>query len=166
MQPGWTLMGVAECTAAPSWNLARLPSGPLEWVMRSELRPGREPVPGQAHWVAHARADWSLRHLEESAEWVQARLQAALADFMRHAVRWRGATVHRWRYALPAPDLAEKSDSFWWDSVLGLGVCGDFLGGAGVEGAWRSGRALAAAVLEAPAPSRSPSLALLGEISP
>jgi predicted NAD/FAD-dependent oxidoreductase len=28
-------------------------------------------------------------------------------------------------------------------------VCGDFLGGYGVEGAWLSGQALAASVLEA-----------------
>lgn len=31
----------------------------------------------------------------------------------------------------------------WWDSGLRLGVCGDHLGGTGVEGAWRSGQALA-----------------------
>jgi renalase len=29
---------------------------------------------------------------------------------------------------------------------MGLGVCGDALAGGGVEGAWRSGRALAALV--------------------
>jgi predicted NAD/FAD-dependent oxidoreductase len=31
-----------------------------------------------------------------------------------------------------------------WDADAGLGACGDALGGAGVEGAWLSGRALAA----------------------
>jgi renalase len=35
----------------------------------------------------------------------------------------------------------------WWDAELGLGMAGDALGGAGVEGAWRSGRELAQRVL-------------------
>jgi predicted NAD/FAD-dependent oxidoreductase len=40
------------------------------------------------------------------------------------------------------PDLCD------WDADAGLGACGDALGGAGVEGAWQSGRALAARLVE------------------
>ena len=150
MQPCWTLMGVAstaETGAAPGWRLARPPGGPLAWVLRSDARPGRAQVPGQAHWAAHARPGWSRQHLERPPAWVQQQLQAALANVVERPVDWLQATVHRWRYALPQARRSQAGDSFWWDAGQGLGVCGDFLGGSGVEGAWTSGQSLSAALL-------------------
>lgn len=151
MQPCWTLMGVAasnEEGTTPPWDLARPPSGPLAWVMRSDTRPGRARVSGQAHWVAHARAGWSRRHLEQPAEWVQQQLQAALADTLGQPLEWLHCSAHRWRYALPQARRAAPAESFWWDPAQGLGVCGDFLGGFGVEGAWVSAQSLSAALLQ------------------
>ena len=91
MQPCWTLMGVARAPAenpecSLGWDLARPPTGPLDWVLRNDARPGRERVPGQAHWVAHARAGWSRRHLEQPPEWVRQQLQAAMAETLGRAV--------------------------------------------------------------------------------
>lgn len=146
MQPCWTLMGVAAEQGAPDWTLARPAAGPLAWLMRNDARPGRQRVPGQAHWVAHARAGWSRQHLEQSPEWVQQQLQAAIAELFGHAVAWQHATVHRWRYATPQQRLSAPGESFWWDGAQGLGVCGDFLGGAGAEGAWLSAQSLAEVV--------------------
>jgi len=147
MQPCWTLMGVTADAGAPAWELARPSAGPLAWVMRNDARPGRERVPGQAHWVAHARAGWSRQHLERPPEWVQQQLQAALSDTLGLPVDWLCCTVHRWRYALPQAHRAAPGESFWWDAAQGLGVCGDFLGGSGVEGAWMSGHSLSTALL-------------------
>ncbi len=146
MQPCWTLMGVAAApTAALGWDIARPRTGPLAWVQRNDTRPGREQRAGEAHWVLHARPAWSRLHLEQPAEWVQAQLQAALADWLGETVPWHYAVTHRWRYAMPQVSASEPSGQGWWDAALGLGVCGDFLGGGGgVEGAWLSARALAA----------------------
>lgn len=157
MQPCWTLMGVASSAEGGpgvplddgrEGDLARPPAGPLAWVMRSDARPGRARVPGQAHWVVHARAGWSRRHLEHPPAWVQQQLQAALADHLGRPVDWLHCTVHRWRYAVPQAPLAASATSCWWDAAQGLGVCGDFIGGAGVEGAWLSGQTLGATVLQ------------------
>ncbi|MFG6428457.1 NAD(P)/FAD-dependent oxidoreductase [Roseateles sp. LYH14W] len=147
MQPCWTLMGVAADDAVPAWELARPPAGPLAWVMRNDARPGRARAPGQAHWVAHARAGWSRQHLEQPPEWVLQQLQAALSDTLGRPVAWLHGTVHRWRYALPQARRTAPGESFWWDAAQGLGVCGDFLGGAGVEGAWLSAHSLSTAML-------------------
>lgn len=159
MQPCWTLMGVADTTndapaAAPGWDLARPAEGPLAWVLRNDARPGRAHVAGQAHWVVHARAGWSRRHLEQPAAWVQQQMQAALAECLGQPVDWLHCQVHRWRYALPQAPSGVPAESCWWDAAQGLGVCGDFLGGAGgaggagVEAAWLSAQSLSAALLQ------------------
>lgn len=157
MRPCWSLMGVAEPPrGAARWDIAR-PSHPvIELLARNERRPGRERPSGEAHWVAHARADWSHEHLERSGDWVQDRLQAAVAECLGEPVRWRNAVVHRWRYAQTGLPLAAPDESFWWDAATGLGVCGDFLGGLGVEGAWQSASALASE-MQGNAVARAPS---------
>lgn len=161
MQPCWTLMGVATAPEpALDWDLARPPTGPLAWVIRDESRRGRARVAGRAHWVVHARADWSRQYLEQPTEWVQAQMQAALAEFLGQPVDWWHCTVHRWRYAQPQAQthghthahtqLQTHTDapagSCWWDASQGLGVCGDFFGGAGVESAWWSAQSMCAAL--------------------
>lgn len=162
MLPGWTLMGVAdELAAALDWQACRPTAGPLAWVIRHESRPGRTSVPGQSHWVVHARPAWSRQHLEQSAPWVQAELLSALEHCVGQSLTWQHVQVHRWRYALPQPNRSMPSASSWWDADLALGVCGDFLGGVGAEGAWLSGQSLCAAVLQAFADVAKPSVASL-----
>jgi renalase len=151
-QPCWTLMGVAsapadEACTAPGWELARPPAGPLACVLRNDARPGRARVSGQAHWVAHARSGWSRRHLEQPADWVRQQMQAALAQCLGRPIDWQHCVVHRWRYAMPSPRRLAAAEWCLWDADLGLGVCGDGLGGSGVEGAWLSAQALCSALL-------------------
>ena len=148
MQPCWTLMGVADAREQPAgWDLARPPQGCLAWVLRNDSRPGRERVGGEAHWVLHAHAEWSRQHLEQPAAWVQAQMQNALAEWLGRHVEWRHGVVHRWRYAVPLVQNAAAAGQCWWDDAQRLGVCGDFLGSPGVEGAWLSAQSLAAALL-------------------
>ena len=156
MEPCWTLLGVAKPPRTPiDWDLAQPAAGPLAKVIRADARPGRGAPAVQAHWVAHARADWSRAHLEQPAAWVKAALETALDDCLGEAVRWEHAVVHRWRYARLGRDargsaqLAADESPCWWHPTLRLGVCGDFLGGGDVEGAWRSAHALGATILAA-----------------
>lgn len=147
LRPGWTLMGVSDDPGpAAAWDLAWPPDGPCAWIVRNDAKPGRSAVPGFAHWVVHATPEWSRTHLEAPAGEVQAQLQAALDRWLGVPLAWHHVAMHRWRYAsvlrsaLPAAPCQ-------WDAALGLGQCGDAPGGAGVEGAWLSARALAAAML-------------------
>jgi renalase len=162
MLPVWTLMGVTDDHAsARDWNLAWPTSSPLAWIVRNDAKPGRRRIPGLAQWVVHASAQWSQTHFELAAAEVQTALQAAVAPWLGRSPTWFHAAVHRWRYA-SAPRAPAASSRCWWDAHARLGVCGDALGGAGVEGAWLSGRALATAIIEhrdtlsaAPSPSLS-----------
>ncbi len=147
MQPCWTLMGVARRPGKVlPWDVARPERGPLAWVMHHDARPGRERSVDEVHWVAHARAGWSRQHLEQPADWVLQQMQAALQEAFGGPVDWQHAVVHRWRYAMPQAAGTGPERPFWWDGAQGLGACGDFLGGGGVEGAWRSAQALGDAV--------------------
>ncbi len=153
MDPCWTLMAVTDEVDWP-WDAAEPPRGPLAWIARDDRKPGRRAPDGRAVWVAQATAAWSAAHLEEDPAAVADALRDALAALLparwsavsdgrwqRRPVHWHHASVHRWRYALPAAlstDPATRVDC-WWDAARGLGVCGDFLGGGGVEAAWRSG---------------------------
>jgi predicted NAD/FAD-dependent oxidoreductase len=151
MLPVWVLMGMTDAPATGGdWDLARPASGPLALVLRNDAKPGRTVLAGQAQWVVHATPDWTGAHLGTPADQVQAMLQTALADFVGGALAWRFAAVHRWLYAtLAAAPGDEPAAGAWWDAGMGLGACGDALAGGGVEGAWRSGRALAALVTAA-----------------
>jgi predicted NAD/FAD-dependent oxidoreductase len=153
MQPRWTLMGVTGRPPQPmAWQVLRPQGGPLSWLQRDDLRPGRRAAADEAHWVAHARGAWSREHLEEPPEWVLPRLRAAvdeaLGGLLGEPPAWRHAVVHRWRYALPQPAGTLARRQAWWDARRGLGACGDFLGGVGAEGAWLSARALLDAMTE------------------
>ncbi|MYM72817.1 hypothetical protein GTP56_11465, partial [Duganella sp. FT134W] len=147
MLPDWTLMGLASAAGDRSdWQLACPSDGVLASIIRNHSKPGRVPVAGMAHWVAHATADWSARHLETPAAVVQDALQQALARWFGQAPDWRYVTVHRWRYAVAPAGARSGAGDCWWDAQAGLGICGDAWGGGGVEGAWGSARALAAAI--------------------
>lgn len=148
MLPVWVLMGTTDAPAMGcDWDLARPASGPLALVVRNDAKPARTVLAGQAQWVVHATPDWTGAQLDTPAAQVQAMLQAALADCVGGALAWRFAAVHRWLYATLAVAPGDESTAgAWWDAGMGLGVCGDALAGGGVEGAWRSGRALAALV--------------------
>jgi renalase len=153
MVPCWTLMAVGPDVDWP-WDACEPSHGPLARVLRNDRKPGRSTPAGLATWVAHATPEWSAAHLEDSPQKVEKALGDALAALLPagKAAGWQHLSVHRWRYARELPASASAAGSTpapdcWWDATLGLGVCGDFLGGGGVEGAWHSGDELADTVL-------------------
>jgi len=145
MLPCWTLMAV---TAEPFWphDALRPAQGPLAWIARNDSKPGRPREPGCAHWIAQATPEWSREHLELEPDAAQALLLAALREAIGPAaarVALHFAAVHRWRYARPDDASTVATGAPWWDAALGLGACGDFLGGGRVEAAFLNGDALA-----------------------
>jgi renalase len=148
--PCWTLMAVTPAIDLP-WDATAPTEGPLAWIARNDRKPGRSAPAGSATWVAQATADWTRAHLKDDAASVTTALQQALATHIAPpgapaAIDWQHSAVHRWLYALPAAQ-GDTAPGALWDAALGLGVCGDHLGGGQVEAAWQSGEQLAVAVL-------------------
>ena len=140
MRGSWAVMLRYASPVALPWEGAFINTGPLRWVARDSSKPGRT---GQETWLLHASPEWSEAHIEDSAEAVTTALLAAFAALGGPAPL--AATAHRWRYADTEPALTRGS---WWDAQMRLGLCGDWLHGGKVEGAWLSGRALAQQVLK------------------
>jgi renalase len=142
MRGCWALMLRFDAPVDLPFDAAFVNAGPLRWIARDSHKPGRQVADGSEVWVLQARAEWSEAHIEDTPE---AATEALLAAF----AQWGGptpqaASAHRWRYAdslPPAPGFRT------WLPELRLGLCGDWLASGKVEGAWLSGRSLAAQLL-------------------
>ena len=135
MRGSWAVMLRYAAPVAMPWDGAFINTGPLRWVARDSSKPGRT---GPETWLLHASAEWSEAHIEDSADSVTTALLAAFAALGGPAPQ--AVTAHRWRYADTEPALTL---GYWWDDEIRLGLCGDWLSGGKVEGAWLSGMALA-----------------------
>ena len=138
MRGCWALMLRYPAALALPFDAAFVNSGPLRWVARDSSKPGRLIGSGPETWLLHAEAEWSEARLAWPADAVVAELLQAFAALGAPPPgNW---TAHRWRYADTQAALSLGSV---WRAEAGLGLCGDWLNGGKVEGAWLSGRALA-----------------------
>ena len=138
-EPCWTVMASFTERLPIAADVVRT-AGALAWAVRNSAKPGRS---GPEAWVLQGAPDWSRAHLEDAPEAVTVALLALLAavpgtDLPEPA----SASAHRWRYARSG----NAGTGCLWDPAHRLGMCGDWLLGAGVEDAWRSGTERAAAI--------------------
>lgn len=148
MEPCWALLAEFESPVDPGWDAWR---GDLEgdavigWAARENTKPGRRE---REAWVVHATTAWTNAHLEMDPAEVAPLLLEAFAEAVGGVMPAAAmAAAHRWRFARPADGGLDVGH--FWDAERALGVCGDWCLGPRVEFAWRSGRALAAAMTEA-----------------
>ncbi|MEY4417072.1 MAG: hypothetical protein RIQ53_4365 [Pseudomonadota bacterium] len=144
LRPAWSLMAVVDDGPdAPDWALAWPADGPLAVLARDDVKPGRAMHPGQQRWVIQSTADWSAQHLADRPEAVADALVAAAGRWLGPR-RWLHTSAHRWAYATSVRAMVSPERRARWDAALGLGLCGEALGGGGAEGAWASAQAAAA----------------------
>lgn len=111
----------------------------MRWIACDSSKPGRDHR-GQ-WWVIHAQPDWSAQNLSLTRE--------AAADLMHQAFRDHFSVTreplqvlsHRWLFAQPTNPAGP---GHLWDDHTNLGVCGDYLDGGRVEGAFNSAESLLA----------------------
>lgn len=135
MQGCWTMMLNFTQALDLSFDAAFINQGRLSWIANNSHKPQRSGLPT---WVLHANTDWSEQHLETDAGAVAALLVESFVELT--GVTPQAQTIHRWRYASTATNLTQQ---YAYDQPKNLGLCGDWLNGGRVEGAWLSGRQLA-----------------------
>jgi predicted NAD/FAD-dependent oxidoreductase len=144
MTPCWAVLAAFEGRIETAWDGAFVHGSPLAWVARNSSKPGRD----CSHdcWVLHASPDWSTAYRDLDRDTVKETLLNAFAQITAA----RGLTpvhldAHRWLFSA-TPVLRDRL--FYFDGDSGLVVCGDWLAGGRVEGAFRSGVAAAGCVLQ------------------
>ncbi len=142
MQACWAVMLTLAQRPDIDFDAAFVNQGPLSWVARNGSKPERN---GGETWLLHASPDWSEANLEASPEAVTHELLEAFVKLGAKVVP-EASSTHRWRYAFTESAVA---GGCVWDPVRRIGLCGDWLNGGRVEGAWLSGRALARQMLAA-----------------
>lgn len=138
MVGSWTLMLRFTEKVELGFDAAFVNSGPIRWIARDSSKPGR--IDNET-WVLQASAQWSESHIEATAEEVTPALIKAfiaLGGSMPES-----SVAHKWRYA---DTLLPMNEKHLWDKNCKLGVCGDWINGGKVEGAWISGLLLAQSI--------------------
>ena len=143
--PIWTAMVVFD--APVLLDPGRLgPCETLALAVCENSKPGRA---GPEAWTLQATPEWSLTNLESAAPPIATRLVDALARRLpRHLPQVVALQAHRWRYARPAASASVPGPV--WRETAGLGLCGDWVQGDGVEAAWVSGVRLADRICASP----------------
>lgn len=146
MSPCWAVLVAFETALEVSWDGAFVHDSALAWMARNSSKPGRDAA--RDCWVLHAAPEWSATNRESPRAWVATTLLAELAGLSgRPLPPTLYLEAHRWLYSAPVPSLDRLA---LFDPATGLAVCGDWLAGGRMEGAWLSGQAAAACLLGQP----------------
>lgn len=153
MTPCWTALATFERPIGVAWDGAFVHDSPLGWVARNSSKPGRDPSVDS--WVLQATPHWSATLIELTRPEVNVKLLAEFAKLIPGPVP---STIHLdahlWRFSA-TPEKLDHPALF--DPATGVAVCGDWLAGGRVEGAFRSGVAAAGCILrEANIPRTEP----------
>jgi renalase len=154
MLPCWTLLAVTDVVEWP-YDAARIhdTENPLTWVARNEFKPGHlDPASGYGYswWTAQAKPQWTQSNIVATHDEIRPVLESSLARALGCEpgdLHVQHSVTHRWLYSLAAANPQVGAELAWWDVQNRLGVCGDGLGGIGVERAYLSGLSAAQQML-------------------
>jgi len=143
MTPCWAVLAAFERRIDVLWDGAFIHGSPLAWVARNSSKPGRNPAIDC--WVLHASSDWSCANPEHTREAVAVELLSAFAQTVPLSLPPTiHIDAHRWLHSATPMSLDRLA---LFDPNSGIAVCGDWLAGGRVEGAFRSGFAAAENIL-------------------
>ena len=123
---------------SPKFDAAVVKDSPIEWLEYTASKPSRVSTPTL---VAHARAEWTVKHFDASRDDVKQLMVSALAELGLEVES--GPSLHRWRYAQVVQSYRSP---YWMSSEFKLAACGDWGVGPGVESAVISASKLVAAI--------------------
>ena len=143
MSPCITLMAAFTGTYECGLHNISKTEGNLAWIAKNSSKPGRT---GADCWVAQASTSWSEDRIDAPTEEIEKSLLSMLCgEIGVHPEAARYLEVHRWKYANVATPLGVP---YLNDATSSLFLGGDWCLGPRVESAWKSGQALAHAIIK------------------
>ena len=162
MQPCFALMLHTNQAINCQFDGLFINTGLLSWVARDSSKPGRSQrqIESKSNscsdnnhletWVLHATSQWSKRHIEDEKNLVAQEMLKEFTKILQYdaSIKANGMPelalqsyeLHCWLYADCEHYLV---DGYQLDAQLNIGLCGDWLNGGKVQGAWLSGLKLA-----------------------
>lgn len=142
MRPAWVLSLALESrpVALAQIDLLEGQHHTFSRILRDSSKPQRS---GEV-WTLQANTQWSEAYLNLSADTVMHELVAAFVALIGEPVSLLQHRAHRWLYC---DTQHSEPVSALWDVDKGVGVCGEWLAGGGIDGAWESGSHLAQMIL-------------------
>lgn len=125
---------------SPKFDAAVVKNSLIEWLEFTASKPSRVSTPTL---VAHASAEWTVKHFDAPRDDVKQLMVSALAELGLEVES--DPSLHRWRYAQV---LQPYHSPYWLSSQLKLAACGDWGVGPGVESAVISASKLVAAIAD------------------
>lgn len=153
MQPCFALMLALTAKIKPGFDGLFINHGCLSWIANDSAKPGRNHDDAQT-WVLHASSDWSERNVNAEHPYIIEEMLKAFHFILQKAIpnqepeallKIKQQTLHRWLYADCKTYLEH---TFYYDQELKIGLCGDWLNGGKIQGAWLSGHDLAKKLIQ------------------
>lgn len=138
MKACWTMMASFPNQPTTDFEAAFINQEIISWICQNSSKPMRT---GNV-WTIHGSPSWSQDNVELSKEDAQGQILECLTR-LGFNCQDPEISMHRWRYASGG---LKNAIGFLSLPDIGLGLCGDWLNGGRVEGAWLSGLELAAAI--------------------
>ncbi|MBU3636705.1 NAD(P)/FAD-dependent oxidoreductase [Polynucleobacter sp. es-MAR-4] len=138
MKACWTMMAHLPNQKSTDFDSAFINQEIISWICQN----GSKPMRHGNIWTIHGNPTWSQNHVESSKEDAQDQMVKCMTSLGLNC-QDAEISMHRWRYASGG---LENSIGFFSLPDIGLGLCGDWLNGGRVEGAWLSGMELAAEI--------------------
>ncbi|MEM9941194.1 MAG: FAD-dependent oxidoreductase [Planctomycetota bacterium] len=141
MTPCWATMMTLEKNLKCRWAGGFVENSILSWVCRNNTKPGRNS--DLENVVLHATPEWTAENWDCDEEQIGHKMIEEFWNLVGPECEPQEPIYrksHRWKYA-----LATDKNSFEsiFDAQLGIGICGDWLHGCRVEGAFLSGMSAA-----------------------
>ena len=158
MRPCFALMLQFDQTIPCKFDGLFVQTGVLSWVARNSAKPGRQTHSNAEVWVLHAAAEWSATQVDADRDWVAQEMLSAFHQLLKLDTSVQASanalqapqqfSLHRWLYADTANSI---TDVYHYDDSERIGICGDWMNGGKVQGAYLSGLHLAHALISAKA---------------
>ena len=138
MKACWTMMAHLPHQLTTDFDAAFINQEIISWICQNRSKPMRQ----SNLWTIHGNPSWSQENVEISKEDAQDQMLKCLTS-LGFNCKDAEISMHRWRYASGG---LQNPMNFLLLPDIGLGLCGDWLNGGRVEGAWLSGHELAVAL--------------------
>ncbi|QWE28163.1 NAD(P)/FAD-dependent oxidoreductase [Polynucleobacter sp. AM-7D1] len=138
MKACWTMMAHLPHQLTTDFDAAFINQEIISWICQNRSKPMRQ----SNLWTIHGNPSWSQENVEISKEDAQDQMLKCLTS-LGFNCEDAEISMHRWRYASGG---LQNPMNFLLLSDIGLGLCGDWLNGGRVEGAWLSGLELSMAL--------------------